>query len=643
MIRVLLVQLPAPNNPATNVPLAAGYLKAYAQAQGLLDQVEIDILPRRIADTAGDALLVETIIARPPDVLGFSLYTWNSERSLAIAERVKQCRPGILVVGGGPEVQPDNAWLLQHPALDIGVIGEGEQTFAVLLRRVINWRSAHGDAAGQSFAAERSFSIDNLNGLVVRRGDELLFTPARVALDDLAVIPSPYLAGYLELAPNGIAMVEVSRWCPYACSFCLYGRNVGAKLGRRYFGIERVLAEIAWAKAQGATAIHFVEANLNLVPFFRPLMSALADLNADHALAFYAELRGEYLNDAVVAAMVRAGLRVAEVGLQTANPVALAASQRRTDLCKWAAGTRRLLDHGVEVLLDVILGLPEDDVDGVRETLDFIWRENLAGYDIFTLQVLPGTTVRREAARFGIVYQERPPYYVLGTDRMSYTTLRELRRELKLGVGLAPDAIEGLPEPRRDALVLGERDRLPVHPVPSDTPLSITRLDLADAGVATSVERLAIHVDILTGWEELVAATGEQLSALIRANPSTLFDLYVICSTPPDAETLRTWRAALPYQPGYLDRVAVYQRAAPESDHQRVSPRIWLVLPWTAQAEPQDYAFCAEIIWRYDLVPGEEAPLGAWRGAGGAGVWAPGASPEQAAAWEAATGLWIWR
>src|SRR5690349_15092998 len=82
--RVLLVQLPVPNNPATNVPLAAGYLKAYAQAQGLLDRVQIDILPREVADHAGDALLVDAIVAAQPEVLGISLYTWNSERSLGI-------------------------------------------------------------------------------------------------------------------------------------------------------------------------------------------------------------------------------------------------------------------------------------------------------------------------------------------------------------------------------------------------------------------------------------------------------------------------------------------------------------------------------------------------------------------------------
>jgi hypothetical protein len=62
--RVLLLQLPVPNNPALNTPLAAGYLKAYAAAQGLLDNVDIEILPRAIADYAGDAALVEAIVER---------------------------------------------------------------------------------------------------------------------------------------------------------------------------------------------------------------------------------------------------------------------------------------------------------------------------------------------------------------------------------------------------------------------------------------------------------------------------------------------------------------------------------------------------------------------------------------------------
>ena len=100
-LRVLLVQLPVPNNPELNTPLAAGYLKAYAYAQGLDDAAEIELLPRHLADRAGDALLVDEIVAHRPDLLAISLYTWNSERSLDIAQHVKARLPHLVVVVGG--------------------------------------------------------------------------------------------------------------------------------------------------------------------------------------------------------------------------------------------------------------------------------------------------------------------------------------------------------------------------------------------------------------------------------------------------------------------------------------------------------------------------------------------------------------
>jgi radical SAM superfamily enzyme YgiQ (UPF0313 family) len=150
-----------------------------------------------------------------------------------------------------------------------------------------------------------------------------------VALQDLSGIPSPYLSGLLDDTPtDGMLMVEVSRWCPYSCSFCLYGRTMGPRLGNWYFSLDRLLAEIAWGKAHGLRTVHFVEANLNLVPVFWPLMHALADLNADKQLTFYAELRAEHLTPEVVAALDAANVRVVEVGLQTANPAALGKVRR---------------------------------------------------------------------------------------------------------------------------------------------------------------------------------------------------------------------------------------------------------------------------------------------------------------------------
>ncbi|HYF66117.1 MAG TPA: cobalamin-dependent protein, partial [Herpetosiphonaceae bacterium] len=209
MLRVLMLQLPVPNNPGANIPLAAGYLKAWAHERGLLERVSIEIMPRDIADRAGDALLVREIARRRPDVLGISLYTWNSERSLLIAERARRQLPGMKIVVGGPEVQRNNEWVLRHPAVDIAVEGEGEQTFAEILERLA---ADDGRADNLPFAALPSArdlipllphtaaaphptalleaAPPPIPGTIVRQDGEPLAAPARVSLSNLDVIPS---------------------------------------------------------------------------------------------------------------------------------------------------------------------------------------------------------------------------------------------------------------------------------------------------------------------------------------------------------------------------------------------------------------------------------------------------------------------
>ncbi len=420
-----------------------------------------------------------------------------------------------------------------------------------------------------------------------------------MALNNLSAVPSPYLSGYLDVPTGGMLMVEVSRWCPYSCSFCLYGRNMGSKLGNRYFGLERVLAEIRWGRDQGIKRIHFVEANLNLVPLFWPLMRALEDLNSDHQMTFYAELRGEHLTDEVVAALDRANVRYVEVGLQTANLAALKASLRRTDLRKWAAGTRRLYAHAIEVYLDVILGLPADDMAGVQETLDFIRREELGSYDVFTLQVLPGTAVRQQAQDYGLRFQERPPYYVLATDRLSYADLRRLRRELKQGANMPPDAVEGMPEPRRHALV--RRDA----PLGADGCIDQLWL-LGPAPLPDAVRRLAAHIDVVLRAEDL-AIYSPLLAAALNDNPSTIVDLYLDCEAAPPSRR----RAA-----GVACGAAI--SAGLPRPRRRVSgwparARLYTGQPALLPGAPLDlhrrvaqFAAVAEVIWRFELAEGDD-------------------------------------
>ena len=134
---VLLVQLPIPPlGPAPirgNVPLAAAYLKLFAEQRGLGHDYAIDVLPAPLANTLGDHALAAELARREPWMVGFTCYLWNIERTLWIARRLKQLRPGVRIVLGGPEITADNAWVLDTPDYDFAVVGEGEQTFANLL------------------------------------------------------------------------------------------------------------------------------------------------------------------------------------------------------------------------------------------------------------------------------------------------------------------------------------------------------------------------------------------------------------------------------------------------------------------------------------------------------------------------------
>src|SRR5581483_11483481 len=173
---------------------------------------------------------------------------------------------------------------------------------------------------------------------------------------------------------------------------------------------------------------------------------------------------------------------------------------------------------------------------GVAATLDFIQREDLGPYDVFTLQVLPGTETRRQVAEYQIQHQSRPPYYVLGTDRLAYAELRRLRRELKLGAGFDPDEVEGCPPPRLDTLQIADC-RLGDAPPNLQCTLYnselVDRLWLVDEessgwdGLESVVGRLHRHVDIIARWKDAGRLAG-WLARAIAANPSTLFDCYLL-------------------------------------------------------------------------------------------------------------------
>jgi hypothetical protein len=103
---------------------------------------------------------------------------------------------------------------------------------------------------------------------------------------------------------------------------------------------------------------------------------------------------------------------------------------RKNNLKAFEKGVRALMSAGIKVTVDLIVGLPGDTEESVRRGLRYLRDGGLySRAQVFNLAVLPGTAFRHEAADLGLVYQPRPPYYVLRTPTLDRAALFGLMQE----------------------------------------------------------------------------------------------------------------------------------------------------------------------------------------------------------------------
>ena len=433
----LLVQLPipppGPQPIEGNVPLAAAFLKLFAHRRGLQGW-QIEILPARLCNRLGDRALVAAILDRRPRLVGFTCYLWNIQRTIWIAQELKarapctRGRPELRILLGGPEITADNRWVLEHPAIDLAVIGEGEQTFVDLLTALHAGRSSEG-----------------IPGLWNRGGRP----PApRSALADLDLISSPYVEGILDAAEEHTMLMETSRGCRYRCKFCYYPKSYDS-IHRMSVG--QIEANLRHACQRGVKEIFLLDPTLNQRPDFAGFLRLLARGNPDRQFTYSAELRAEGIRPQTARLLREANFQEVEVGLQSVDSAAQKLMGRHFSLEAFQRGARAMLDEGIRVRVDLILGLPGDTVDSVRRGLEYLDRERpFTELQVFNLSILPGTVFRQTAGDLGLEYQPRPPYYVLKTPALDLEDLYGLMEEAQDVFGIVFDA---LPPPEVEDLV----------------------------------------------------------------------------------------------------------------------------------------------------------------------------------------------
>jgi hypothetical protein len=524
--------------------------------QGLGATFAFDVLSPEETDGLGDTRLADRVARDEPDFVGLSLYLWNVERSLHLAREVKRRSPRTTILIGGPEISPDNPFVLGQDGFDVAVTGEAEQVFAPLMRRL---------AAGGPVAAT------GLPGVAVRSEASGALSPfAPQSPTDFAwtEFPSPYLEGMIPVDPERSTYAETVRGCRSHCTFCFYPRSSSVL---RSLDVESSARLVAGLRERGAREVVFLDPTFNHRPGFEPLLDALAEVNACRSLSFFAEVRAEGLTATHAAKLARAGFTRLEIGLQSVNPVTLKGVRRGGSPARVAEAAKMLHDVGIVLLVDLIVGLPGDTPDDVARGVDFLKRHGLGDEaQVFPLSLLPGTAMRADAERDGVTFDLMPPYRVRSTPTMTEDAWRDalFAAEARLGRRL-----DELPRPH----LVGQ----PGAPDPPD----VFALDLDDPSTPLHAEPGAQQVAIWLRSDDLFARRDRVLRAIdarLALDPYAILDVVLAPRGPFILNLVDLVRARLARAiPSYVSRVLAHRG----EDLQR---RVVVVLPRDTQLAP-DY------------------------------------------------------
>ena len=345
-------------------------------------------------------------LSRRPDIIGISIRNIDDQVSAAprfLLEEARKvvafCRANaaapIVLGGAGYSIFPEK--VLDYTGADMGIQGEGEQAFAMLLERL-----------------ETDASLLDVPGLYIKgRG----LQGSRNYIRDLDRFPLPepgLFDARLADDPNYYLPIQTRRGCPLNCSYCSTSAIEGRTIRRR--SPQAVVDVLSRWRAAGFTRIYFVDNVFNLPESYAmALCEALSRARLD--IRWRAILYPGRVKPALVRSMARAGCRDVALGFESGVQPILDALHKRFSLDDIRQAARLLADHGIGRMGFLLLGGPGETRETVLQSLAFADSLHLEAVKLTVgLRIYPHTELARIAADEGVIEADadllEPRFYI---------------------------------------------------------------------------------------------------------------------------------------------------------------------------------------------------------------------------------------
>ena len=317
-----------------------------------------------IIDAAAEGLSLEKIMRRianfSPHLIGVTAFAASADSTYSLAREIKTRFPGVKLVIGGPHITSNPGDLLQHPEIDMAVIGEGEITFRDL---------------AESF--EKEEDVYKVKGLAYNVNGKVLFTPPREFIPDLDILPFP--ARHLvplrlyKPQPNDrkqlpkLTMIS-SRGCPYPCIFC--DKNVFKNTYRSFSPAYIVKEMSALVKDFKAKDIAFLDSTFT--PNKNRVYEIIKEIkNSNLDVTWTCSVRADVLDEELLKEMKEAGCWRVRIGIESGNSGVLDFIKK--GITKYQV--QRVANWAYELDLEpkafFMIGHLVDTKQTIEETIDF--------------------------------------------------------------------------------------------------------------------------------------------------------------------------------------------------------------------------------------------------------------------------------
>ncbi len=376
-----------PSEDLAQYPLNVGYLAAMAHER-LKVPLNNMIFARTLAEIA----------AFKPDILAVSSVSQVFDDALYVASESKK-RTGCLTVLGGYHISALPQSLPE--AFDLGVIGEGEETF----QQIVDRFSAHTHGTHPDFSA--------IEGICYHSSGAVVCTPPKTPVRNIDAFPHPLRDGDFREG----AYVFTSRGCPYRCIFCASCKFWGSV---RYHSAEYVLDEFrALIRDHRVRTINILDDIFiaDRKRFFSIVEGVLKE-GIHKSVAFHGFVRANLVDEDIVMALKAMNFSSIRFGAETGSnrvlrylkkgSVTTDQNQKLIDLCHI---------HGLPVGASFVFGTPGETEADINETRAFLERNRglLEIMGFYLLQAVPGTELWHWAQEKGLV-SESIDWSALGLD-----------------------------------------------------------------------------------------------------------------------------------------------------------------------------------------------------------------------------------